>query len=258
MPEDTGKNIRIPVAGEEGEHTDHKIRTIIISDKEGIKALYCVDCKKVITYLFAKNKGWDMKKAKEWVAAQKESKKKLSEVTVDQSENFLKIVATKADGTTEEYLPNSDPFILDKSIEEFTTGISAIGGTDDDDVTEIIKLDKQKQIVYGVFLVPDKADHDGDVISPDDIEKVAHEFNVTYRTIDEMHKNVISAEVVESMIAWQDGLDFYGKTLKKGTWFGAIKINDKDVWEKVLSGEYKAFSVRIAGVREPIEEGSNA
>ena len=119
---------------------------------------------------------------------------------------------------------------------------------------ELLKLDKAKRIVYGLFLVPDTADHDGDVISQEDIEKVAHGFVSDYRTIDEMHKDVISADIVESAIAWEDGIEYYGKKLKKGTWFGAIKVHDKDVWEKVTGGTYKGFSVRISGVREPIEE----
>lgn len=63
-PEETEDYIRIPVS--EG-HSEHRIRTITINDKEGIKALYCGECKKVITYLFAKDKGWTMEKAKTWV-----------------------------------------------------------------------------------------------------------------------------------------------------------------------------------------------
>jgi len=259
MPEDTGKLIRIPVPGEEGKHSGHKIRTIVISDDKGIKALYCIDDKKIITYLFAKNKGWDMSKAKEWVASHTKREKKLEEVHVDQMPEFMKIICTyQDDGSVEIFLPNTDPFILEKSIENFTMGIAFDGssGTEDSEEEEVLKLDKQKQIVYGIFLVPDKADYDGDVISAEDIEKVAHQFNAEYRTIDEMHKSIIAAEIVESAIAWSDDMDFYGKKLKKGTWFGAIKINDPDVWAKVLSGEYKAFSVRIAGTREPIKEAS--
>ena len=60
-PEETDDYIRIPVR-------DCKVTaTIDISKKEGIKALYCGKEKKVKTYLFAKAKGWDMKKAKEWI-----------------------------------------------------------------------------------------------------------------------------------------------------------------------------------------------
>jgi hypothetical protein len=118
---------------------------------------------------------------------------------------------------------------------------------------DIVKADKSKQIVYGVFLWPDKADHDGDIISAEDIEKVAHEFLIEYRDIDEMHKKeTIDAEIVESFVAWMDNLEFYGKMLTKGAWAGAIHVQDKKVWEKIEKGEYKGFSVRISGTREPI------
>lgn len=73
-PEETDDYIRIPVEGEEGKHDGHKIRTITVSAKKGIKALYCVDCKKIITYLFdksCKNKpnkcDWTMEQARAWM-----------------------------------------------------------------------------------------------------------------------------------------------------------------------------------------------
>jgi len=65
-PETTENYHRVPVPGEEGKHDGHKIRTITISDEKGIKALYCVDCKKNITYLFDKDK-WTMEEAEQWV-----------------------------------------------------------------------------------------------------------------------------------------------------------------------------------------------
>ena len=66
-PEETEDYIRIPAKGEEGKHDGHRIRTITISDEEGIKALYCGECKKAITFLFDKSKGWTMAKAKKWM-----------------------------------------------------------------------------------------------------------------------------------------------------------------------------------------------
>lgn len=66
-PKETEKFIRIPVKGEEGKHKGHRIRTITIDSKQGITALYCGECKKVITFIFAKAKGWTMAKAKKWV-----------------------------------------------------------------------------------------------------------------------------------------------------------------------------------------------
>jgi len=62
-PEITESYIRIPV------RKCKVTATITISKKEGIKALYCGDSKKVATYLFAKSHGWTMAKAKAWIAA---------------------------------------------------------------------------------------------------------------------------------------------------------------------------------------------
>lgn len=64
MPEVTANYIRVP-------NPNHKcnsdnIRTIDISTSKGIKALYCIDHKKIKTYLFDKEK-WDMAEAKKWV-----------------------------------------------------------------------------------------------------------------------------------------------------------------------------------------------
>ncbi len=65
-PEETMNMIRMPVPAEVGKHDGHKIRTIDISTEEGIKALYCVTDKVVMTYLFEKDK-WDMEKARAWM-----------------------------------------------------------------------------------------------------------------------------------------------------------------------------------------------
>lgn len=64
---DTENYIHIGVPEEEGKHTGHKIRTITLDKEKGIKAHYCVDCKKITGYLFDKDKGWTHEKAQEWV-----------------------------------------------------------------------------------------------------------------------------------------------------------------------------------------------
>ena len=68
-PEETEDYFRVPMPGESGKHDGHRIRTIDISEKEGIKALYCGEDKVVITYLFSKDEkfDWTMDKAKAWV-----------------------------------------------------------------------------------------------------------------------------------------------------------------------------------------------
>ncbi len=68
-PEETDDYFRIPVKEEEGKHDGHKIKTITVSKDKGIKALYCGDCKVIITYLFSKDDeyGWTMASAETWV-----------------------------------------------------------------------------------------------------------------------------------------------------------------------------------------------
>ena len=68
-PETTDNYHRIPVESPD-KHEGHRIRTITISASQGIKALYCGECKKVITYLFDVKK-WTMEEAKRWVREHK-------------------------------------------------------------------------------------------------------------------------------------------------------------------------------------------
>jgi len=66
-PETTDSYHRIPVS--EG-HGDHEIRTITVSAKDGIKALYCMDCKEIATYLFDVDK-FTMAEAEAWIEEHK-------------------------------------------------------------------------------------------------------------------------------------------------------------------------------------------
>lgn len=84
-PEETEDYIRIPVPAEEGKHEEHEMRTIEISQELGIKALYCVDDKVVITYLFDKDK-WSTEDAEAWVAEHSKSTEPPERKEVSQAE----------------------------------------------------------------------------------------------------------------------------------------------------------------------------
>lgn len=68
MPETTENYHRIPVSSG---HSNHELRTITVDSGKGIKALYCTDCKEIVTYLFDVDK-WTMEEAREWVDSHKE------------------------------------------------------------------------------------------------------------------------------------------------------------------------------------------
>ncbi len=98
-PEETENYFRVPVAGEGGDkHSGHRIRTIDISKEKGIKALYCGECKVVITYLFSTEDkfGWTMARAEAWV---KEHAKSLdiSITTNSETKEEIILVTTRTD-----------------------------------------------------------------------------------------------------------------------------------------------------------------
>jgi len=68
-PEETEENIRIP---NHGAGECKVTATIVISEDQGIKALYCGETEKIRTYLFSKEKDWTMEKAQTWVNEHKE------------------------------------------------------------------------------------------------------------------------------------------------------------------------------------------
>ncbi len=89
-PEETDELIRIPV------RTCEVTATIDISKKEGISALYCGKEKQVRTYLFRKDKGWDMEKAKAWVKEHEgKSANEISQEQIIDEIDYLMIMIDK-------------------------------------------------------------------------------------------------------------------------------------------------------------------
>lgn len=114
------------------------------------------------------------------------------------------------------------------------------------------KLDKARQLVYGVVLTPDEVDSQDDYMTADDIEKAAHFYMENSRTVGAGHEKPIKAVVVESYISpceWTTDTPYGPQIVKKGAWVLCVKVLDKAEWSKVVDGEYQAFSVGGFGVR---------
>jgi len=84
-PEVTANYVRIPVAPKQ---KGDVLRTITISAKDGIKALYAVNRKLIVTYLFQKSNGWTMSKAKTWIKEHHKSEKSLIEKSMKNVSRF--------------------------------------------------------------------------------------------------------------------------------------------------------------------------
>jgi hypothetical protein len=110
----------------------------------------------------------------------------------------------------------------------------------------VVKRNDEKQIVYGPVLIPGEPDHDGDVVSIDKIEQVAHDFAEKYGNIDLMHSLNNVGKMVETYLSPID-LTFGEITVPKGSWMMGVRVTDEESWEAVKSGALTGFS--IMGIR---------
>ncbi|MDR1514913.1 MAG: XkdF-like putative serine protease domain-containing protein [Synergistaceae bacterium] len=107
------------------------------------------------------------------------------------------------------------------------------------------KFDAKKQIAYGEVYVPNEKDTDGNWMTPETIEKMAHDFMAEQRLtqIDTNHDgNTDKGVIVESFIARKGDPDF-----AEGAWAVGVKVSDKDTWKAIEKGEITGFSVEGRG-----------
>ena len=122
-------------------------------------------------------------------------------------------------------------------------------------VVPILSKRDAQQIVTGVVLVPNKVDAQGDIISPEAIERAAFDFAQRYgkdSKIGYMHREFgRDLRMIESYIAPAD-MNLDGYKVPKGSWVMSVKVIDKDVWSKVQRNEIRGFS--IGGVAQRVRE----
>lgn len=176
-------------------------------------------------------------------------KRKFPDIKVKKAEELRKaeIAYEKAWGRAEKNVETAKA-LLDRVGASF----SPIAKGDQVDIRVPLWKDDAKQIVYGVVLVPDQVDSQGDVVSKAEIEKAAHSFLVRSRKHDVQHSDQpAQVETVESYVAPQD-MEVGGQKVVKGSWVMAVHVSDPDVWQKVQKRDLDGFSIGGTGERIPI------
>lgn len=125
----------------------------------------------------------------------------------------------------------------------------------------ILKFQEDEQIVWGwASVVTENGeeifDTQGDAISPQEMEKAATEFMLDARMAKAMHDGEQIGEVVHSLPLTKELGQALGVQSDREGWIIAMKIHDPDVWQKVKSGEYRAFSIGGAAVNVPVTEAA--
>ncbi|MCO5157866.1 MAG: XkdF-like putative serine protease domain-containing protein [Aquamicrobium sp.] len=112
---------------------------------------------------------------------------------------------------------------------------------------QIKKQDDEQQLVYGEVYAPGFPDSQGDFMTVETIQEMAHGFmrKGLVTKIDVQHSQQESGcYVVESFIAREGDLTFI-----PGSWVLGVKVPDPEIWSLVKSGELNGFSLDGFGVR---------
>lgn len=124
---------------------------------------------------------------------------------------------------------------------------------------KITKLDDAKRMVYGFASVTSVngaviSDLQNDSVTMEDITTAAHEFMKSHRVGGEMHREGLhGGDVVESLMIDEDTKRVLGITRPEEGWFIGYHVTDDNVWKRVQSGEYAAFSIGGTGRRVPMD-----
>jgi hypothetical protein len=125
------------------------------------------------------------------------------------------------------------------------------------DIIELKEVDKEKKLLLGALLIPNKPIYrrSGDdeyyvFFSKDTVLKASQMYlmngNQSKATLEHAH-DIIGLTLVESWIVEDEVHDKsrkYGMNVPVGTWMGAVKVNNDEVWNDfVKTGKVKGFSI---------------
>lgn len=143
---------------------------------------------------------------------------------------------------------------------------------------QVVKLadrSDHKHLVFGFFSVVSISgrtieDTQGDMIASDTLEAAAYSFVLNARTAGHMHEQdgggevrgigrlvesvVLTTEKQQAMLAClhAQGITDAVLDLCSEVWWGGFLVENDDVWDKVTSGELKAFSIGGRGKRAAV------
>jgi hypothetical protein len=118
---------------------------------------------------------------------------------------------------------------------------------------QFFKMDDEQRLVYGLVLVPDVEDLQGDIVSKEDIEEAAHDYLVHSRLIKAQHRAPTDADVVESYVTPVD-IQMGKGIAPAGSWIMVTKVHSNAMWEAIKKGDITGYSIGGIGTREQIQE----
>lgn len=100
----------------------------------------------------------------------------------------------------------------------------------------------EKRIVTAPVLVPGEPDSDGETVTKEQVETSALEWMEKYKLVDKKHSFNSAAIPVESWLTRKE--ETFGDIIvPEGTWMLSVKVTDNEMWNGVIAGKYKGFSI---------------
>jgi len=121
---------------------------------------------------------------------------------------------------------------------------------------EVLKLDTARRIAWGWASVSTLkgemvVDRQGDIIAPDEMEKMADRFMASARTAKAMHEGDGIGEVLHSLPLTAELAKALGLESDREGWIIGMKIHDDAVWQKFVTKEFTGFSIGGSAKRRP-------
>ncbi len=116
----------------------------------------------------------------------------------------------------------------------------------------ILKTDAERRLFFSVIAESGMVDAQGDVMSAQTIDDMAHDFMIRFRRFDERHSwRQIEAMPMESWVFREDVI-LFGQLIKAVSWDIGVKISDDGAWQKVRPGikERSQLEEKVSGPQE--------
>jgi len=113
---------------------------------------------------------------------------------------------------------------------------------------------KDERFVFGVVLVPDEVDSQGEIYSADEVKKAAHAYMEKSSGVFKlMHAGqpIDGVRVLETYVTKTEEVHG-GETLPVGTWLMAVRVIDDKLWDSVKTGVFTGFSIGGTAIRESL------
>lgn len=114
-------------------------------------------------------------------------------------------------------------------------------------------IDTDKRLFTAVVLRPNTVDAHGDIYDEASVEKACHDYNEFCRQGNLQH--LIQTDLVVPVESWVSKADHElgnGEVLK-GDWLMTVRVDDEQIWDMCLKGEFTGFSIGCKSMVENLE-----